>query len=407
MGYMGDAVKGVTWIGVSRVFIRIFSVVRAAIIARVLRPDNVGVFGITTIVLSLTEIVTETGVNIFLTQQHENIDEYINSAWVVSIIRGLIISTVIFLSAPFVAQFYSSPDALSLLQLVSIVPVLRGFINPSVVKFVKDLRFNTEFFYRSSQFLVESVISIILVLTLRSTVSLVWGLIGGAVYELIFTFMTARPLPRFVFHKQYLKEITHSGKWLTATGIFNYLYHNGDNLVVGKVLGTGALGLYDMAYKLSILPITEVSDVFTKVTFPVFVKIAHDKPRLLKAYMKLVGVIAIIVIPLGLILSIFSTPIVTILLGPKWVGAIPALRILAIFGAIRAISMSAVSPVYALKKQEMITVITFVSLLGLAVTIVPFIAWWGLPGAGASALVGTLLCLPFVVGYLRKLFRPE
>lgn len=407
MGYMGDAIKGVTWIGFSRAVIRAFSVVRAAIIARILSPSNVGVFGITTIVLSLTEILTETGVNIFLIQQHENIDEYIDSAWVVSIIRGFLIGAVIFISAPFVAGFYNSSEAESLLRLVSIVPLLRGFINPSVVKFTKDLRFNTEFIYRSSQFLVESIVSIVLVVIFKNTASLVWGLIAGAVYELCFTFVTARPIPRFVFHRQYLKEIRQSGKWLTATGIFNYLYHNGDNLVVGKMLGTGPLGFYDMAYKFSMLPITEVSDVYTKVTFPVFVKIAGDRSRLRRAFLRSVGVVALLVIPAGVILAVFSEPIVTIILGAKWVGMIPALRVLSIFGAIRAIAMSAVSPVYALKKQEMITVITFVSLFGLAVTIVPFIQWWGLPGAGASALTGTLLCLPFVFAYLRKLLWKE
>ena len=79
------------------------------------------------------------------------------------------------------------------------VPLIRGFINPSVVKFRKDLLFHKEFAYRILVFSVESVVSILGVIILRSTYGLVYGLIAGAIFELFYTFIVARPWPKFRF----------------------------------------------------------------------------------------------------------------------------------------------------------------------------------------------------------------
>jgi len=95
MGYTKQTIKGISWIGAFRIVTRIISFARTALLARLLTPRDFGVFGIATLVLSFLEIVTETGINIILVQKKENINEFINTAWVTSIIRGVLISIFI------------------------------------------------------------------------------------------------------------------------------------------------------------------------------------------------------------------------------------------------------------------------------------------------------------------------
>lgn len=408
MGYSKDAIKGISWLGGLRIFTRILSLVRQVILARLLTPGQFGLFAIVGIVLSLTEVFTETGINIFLIQKKENkesIDTYVNTAWVVSICRGIIIAFIIVISAPFISSFFNSKELYPLLILGSTVPLIRGFINPSVVKFIKELRFNKEFSYRTSIFFVESFISIILAYILQSPASLVWGLIAGALFEVILSFRLVSPIPAFVFDKKLFKEILTKGKWLTLSGIFNYLYHHGDDIVVGKILGAVPLGLYDRAYAISMLPISEVSDTFSKATFPLYVKITEDIERFKYAYIKSLVSMSFIVVPIGMVFFFFPEQIITLILGPRWLSASQALQVLAIFGAVRAIASSIIAPIYALQKQEMVTVITFVSLVGMALTIIPFVQNWGIVGAGYSALFGTLLSLPVILFFLRSIFK--
>ena len=237
MGYTKQALKGISWIGGFRFVTRIISFLRTAIIARVLTPSQFGIFSIVAIVYSIADILTETGINIFLIQQKENIDEYINTAWVVSIIRGIGIALIITVASPIIGMVYASSETSQLLLIISFVPVVRGFINPSVAKFLKELQYHKEFYYRTSIFLVESLFSVLFVFSFHSPIGLVLGLLIGAFYEVIVSFIIAKPLPSFHFELSRFKYVIHQGKWLTATGIFNYLYHNADNLIVGKLCG--------------------------------------------------------------------------------------------------------------------------------------------------------------------------
>lgn len=82
-------------------------------------------------------------------------------------------------------------------------------------------------------------------------------------------------------------------------------------------MGTASLGYYDMAYRISLIPITDIGDVIAKVTFPIYVKISHDKRRLQEAFIKSFLLVVGIVVPIGIVLFIFPKEIVTLVLGEK------------------------------------------------------------------------------------------
>lgn len=402
MGYRNKSIKGFAWLGTNRIIIRGISLLRIAILARILSPLQFGIFGIASIMLDVLEIFTETGINIILIQNKENSDKYISTAWIVSIFRGFIIFSVIFLLAPFISVFFNAPSALNIVRLISFVPLLRGFINPSVAKFSKDLHFHKEFYYRSSVFLVEAIISIFLVIIYKSPVGMVWGLIAAAFFEIFFSFIFASPRPKLEFDKSIFKNVVGRGKWITLGGIFNYLYQNLDNMTVAKILGPASLGFYDMAYRISLLPITEVADVIGKITLPVYVKISEDKERLRKAFFKSLAVISILIFPLGLVLLLFPNSIISIALGNKWLPAAPVLQLLAIFGILQALLYPMMTLLLSVHKQRICTFINFVNFIGLVVTIIPLTLAYGITGAAFSSIIGALVTFPGAIYFTRK-----
>jgi O-antigen/teichoic acid export membrane protein len=383
---------------------RVIGIVRISIIAHLLSPYGLGVFAVATISLGFLEIITETGINVFLIQEKEEIEKYINTAWVVSIFRGLFISFLIFISAGYVAKFFNSPESQSLLYLVCFVPLIRGFINPSIVKFQKNLAFNKEFLYRVSVFFVESSFSIVGAFVTKSPLGLIWGLIGGAVYEVIFTFFVVEPRPKLIFELSKIKRVISRGKWLTLFGIFDYVYTTFDNVIVGRMLGVGLLGIYQNAYKISTTPLTEVGDIFFRVTFPFFSKISDDKERLQESFLKNTIVTTVLMTAAGIFVYVFADPIVRIVLGNGWESAIPVTRLLTILGVTRGIASSTSSFLIAKQKQKYTATVTFVSAIGLLVTIVPLINIYGIMGAGMAAIIGTLISLPLTIYYVKKTF---
>jgi O-antigen/teichoic acid export membrane protein len=410
MGYLKTTLSGISWSVGQRWIVRGLTILRLAILARILSPAQFGVFGVATIVLGFLETFTETSINFFLVQEKKEIDHYINTAWIISIIRGLVIGLIILTFSGPISDFFHSDESLTVLRFMALVPIIRGFINPSVAKLQKNLLFKNEFIYKTLLFTVDSVVSILFSVITRNASGLVWGMLASAVFEVSLSYLLFRPKPAFLWNRNIAKEIISRGKWITAAGIFNYFYQNADNLVVGRLLGESSLGIYSSAYKLSSLPVSEVSDVIARVTFPVYVKISHDLSRLKSAFIKSSLVISLISVFMGLFIYIFAAPIVAIVLGSAWTEAIPVLRVLSVYGVTKSIT-NTIYPIFlATEKQNYITYINLASCLGLGLTILPFVSRWGIMGAGYAAIVGALVSVPPSIYFAHetiKNFKPN
>src|SRR3989344_5394415 len=338
MGYLRNTIKGVSWIATLRIATRIITLLRTVLLARLLVPSQFGVFGIASLILAFFEVLTETGVNVFLIQQKKDIKEYIDSAWIVSIIRGAVLSLSIVLLAPFIASFFSSQESHGVILFIAII-------------------------------------------------------------------LFIQPRPKLNFEQDKVKRIMGRGKWVTLSGIFTYIAQEGDNVAVGKILGTAPLGIYQVAYKFSTLPISEITDVVSKVVFPVYTKISHEPVRLFRAFIRTSLAISIGASLLGAIIFLFSETIISVLLGSNWTSVVPVIKILSIYGVLRAIFGSVSSLFLAVGKQEYIASMTFVRVLGLAIPIVPLTLRYGLIGAGYAALFSVLIELPMIMLYTIKIFR--
>ncbi len=407
MGYLKDTVKGAWWVGSLRVATRVIALIKTTVIARILTPNAFGVFGIAMIVMAFLEIITETGINVFLIQEEDDIDSYINTSWVVSIFRGLIMAAVLVLSSGLIANFFKSPESQSLIILISLVPLVRGFINPSEVKLQKDLMFRRDFIFRFVIFAFDALVGVFATIVTKSASGPIYGLIAGAILEAVLSFIIVNPKPKFILDLEKTKKVINRGKWITGAGIFDYLFENIDDVAIGRIMGSGPLGLYQMAYKLATLPITEVADVLGKVTLPIYVKISTDSKRIKKAFIRTTIGVAFLTIPFGLILIFFSKNIILLILGPNWLGAVPALQVITIHAILRAIINPALTLYLAVKKQHYVTAVTLLGTLGLGATIITLVSRFGLVGAGVSTIFSILLTIPLVIYYTQKIFKEK
>lgn len=212
------------------------------------------------------------------------------------------------------------------------------------------------------------------------------------------SFAVIRPLPTFNFNSQKFMKIFHSGKWVTLFGIFDFAASQGDSIAIGRVLGAGSLGIYQMGYTIATLPITEISDVANRVIFPVYSKISEEISRLKRGFLKITLVVSAVSISLGLIIFFFPKDLFILIFGQKWEQTLVVLKPLAIYGAIRGISNTASSLFFALGKQKYVAGTTMIRLAVLAASIVPLTLNFGLVGAGYSVLLsGVVEILP--IGY--------
>ena len=310
--------KGGFWVFALRITKQIFYIIRLIILARILAPADFGLLGIAMLTMMTLETFSQTGFQAALIQKKEDINAYLNSAWTVGILRGFILFIILYFIAPYVAAFFNSPQAKPIIQVIGFAILINAFTNIGVVYFQKELEFKKQFIYQFSGTLADFVIAVSAALLLRSVWALVFGLLAGNAARLVVSYFIHPYKPHISFDIVKLKELFGFGKWVLGSSILIFLITQGDDIFVGKLLGTTMLGFYQLAYKISNTPATEITHVISGVTFPAYSKLQDDIPRLREAYLKVLQLTAFLSFPLAGLIFVLAPDFTKIFLGEKW-----------------------------------------------------------------------------------------
>lgn len=399
------AVSGGIWVFIARISDKGLGLIRLIILARVLAPDDFGLMGIALLAMSTLATFSQTGFNAALVQTKKNIEEYLDTAWTVQIIRGMVLSGLLLATAPLVATFFDTPKATAIVRVIAITVLLQGFTNIGVVYFRKELEFNKQFIYQSSGTVADLSVAIPAALILRSVWALVFGLLAGAIVRLIMSYAIHPYRPKIQFEPGKARELFGFGKWVFGSAIVLFLLIQGDDILVGKILGVAALGFYQMAYRLSNLPATEITNVISQVTFPVYSKLQDNLPKLREAYFKTLQLTTFVAIPLATGILVLAPEFTKIFLGDKWIPIIIPLQILCIFGAIRSIGATMGSLYKSVGKPYITFYNNLVKLFVLAIIIYPLTKYYGLIGVSLAITIPTVIQLFIVTTIFSRMFK--
>lgn len=394
MGFRTAFVRGFSWNVGLKIASKVLALVKLFVLARLLTQRDFGLFSLTLISISIIEVFTQTGVNTTILQTNKPISYYLNTAWVISIVRGFLISAVMLIIAWPMQLFYNEPDLIPLLLLASLIPVVRGFINPALVNMVRKLEFAKDTYFRFSLVMIEVVSAVILGIIFRSVYALIIPLLLSALAEVIFSHLFLSPKPRFQFKRVVGREIFSQTKWLSGISIFDYLNKNLDDLIIGKLLSTELLGVYRNAYSLSHSATAEVGISVIHATFPIYAKLQTEKERLKKAFLRtMIGFGFILFIPtIGLI--VLPELAVTIAFGEKWLLAATILPMLALAGYVQGVIDSASTLLTVTRKYRGIIVSYAVSTTVMVVGLLTLVPWLGFKGTGLSILLARCTAFP-------------
>lgn len=405
MSYRKKAFLGVGYLTLLNILTQAISFLKLSILARILMPADFGVFALVTTTITTFETLSETGFNYAAIHMNIEIKKIAKTLLVINILRGILLAMLTLLSAPLLSYFFKNTDLLILLLLASIIPFLRGFINPITIRFQKELEFNKVFLAQFIPIVFTVISSIVLVYYFRSALSLLLGLIVGTFSEVLFSYMIVTFPLKEPFNKKYIRKLFSYGKWITAGGLINYLSIQIDNLFIGKFFGTEALGLYDFAFKTANLAFTQITDTISRVAFPLYVKRNKEKKHLQNLFIKNVLSVTIPAIFLTIPFLLFPKEILLVLFGEKWLPAAPTLQILSVYGLLRA-SIGPGGPLFlSVGKPEILTkisTVTFVILLGL---LFPLSKIAGVEGVALAMTISYLLIFPLYSYQIYKYFK--
>jgi len=363
MSLRNEVLHSLKWLAGARFAGQLVAWAITIVVIRILKPTDYGLMAIAQVLIGFAALFQELGLYSAMVQKRNLTDRQIEQAFGFLIVVNLAIYLVVFLIAPFLADFFGDP------RLTNIVRVLGIQFPLASVGVVQDAMLS-----RSMRFKRKSIANLVIVIgngftTLGFAVAgagvwaLVAGSMAGSLIRPVALSIAARHWCRPRFSREGLSEMLNFGKFVTMSRVLWYVYSNSDVFILGKILSTEHLGFYSIAMQLASLPMQKVSELLDQVGFAAYSTVQHDMAAIRSHFLKAVRILSFLSFPIFWGISSVSPDLVDVVLGKRWEKAILPLQLLALVMPIRMVGHGTGSPLLAIGKPEIGTMNTFIALV--------------------------------------------
>lgn len=377
----GDMIRGSLWMVATRWVMRSIGLVGTIVLARLLVPEDFGLIAMAMLVVGLLDILTSFGVDLALIRNADAQRKHFDTAWTIQVMQGVMVAVALVAAAPFAAGYYDEPRIVPVMQILALGVAAQGFNNIGVVAFRRDLNFVREFWFMVIKRLISFVVTVAVALIWRNYWALVTGVIAGQTLGVVLSYAMHPYRPRFSLEA--IGEVWSFSQWMLAINIGDYLYSKADEFIVAGVAGSKHLGVYTMASDISNMPTTELVFPISRALFPGYAKLAAEPQRFVYAYLNVLSFVALFATGVGVGIAVVAHDLTVVVLGPKWLDAVPIIQWLALFGVIRAIYGQSGNVLTALGRVRSLSMLMWLQLLFL----IPLAAW----AAVAIGIVGVAM----------------
>ena len=391
------------WVTMQRVSAMLFNFLKITVLTHFLSPSEFGIFGVALITLSVISSFTQTGFNEALIQKKGNIQPYLNSSWTFRILRSVVVAVILFAIAPWAAAFFNSHESVVVIRAITGIIIIRAFVNIADIYLRKNLDFKTQFFYLSGGEVIDVALSIIFAIVLQNFWALYIGFLGRSVYRLIVSFIIFRFRPKLELDLQKIGELFRFGKWILAGSVIVIFSMYFDNIMVGKLIGIAALGIYQVGFKFSHTGSGELTNVLSQIYFPYFSVIQDNKKEMETSYLNLLKLNIIIMTYIAMGMITLAPAFTILFLDSKWHSIIGIIQILAIASFLHSVVETS-SPFFKGKgKPKLVMFYQAVKVFALVVLVFLLAKPYGIKGVAYSVVFSELASIIYWFVVLRKM----
>lgn len=386
------SIKGVAWNAAGNVVQQLTLLVTMVLLARILSPQEFGIYALLMVFVSFSQILAQMGTASAVIYFDDLSDRFLSTAFYFTVGTSLVVYLLLFSAAGFLADFMDEAALRGLLQLIGLVLVINSLSMIQRALLEKKMDFRKVILVEKSSLLVSSGIGITAAILGFGAKSFVMMALSQAILQLMGFTIFGRWRPRWMFGVRELRRMLSYSLNLVGFTIINYFARQSDNFLVGKFIGSGALGIYSVAYRIMLYPLENVSRVLIRVLFPAFSEVKHDNARFKRGYVQAISFIALVTFPLMLGLLVVAPLFVDVVFGEGWEELAPLLMILSLVGLQQSI-VTTVGSIYLAKGTT--GMMFWIGGINAVVTVLFFIGgvWFGIRGMAIAYLIANLLML--------------
>ncbi len=360
-------------------------------VARLLGAEELGIFGIALLVLGTLDAITATGIETSLVSRPGRVERDLDPAFTLQLLQGAAVAVLLCALAPLAAGFFGTPRAMPVLWALAAVPVLRGLASPAVALLVRRVEFRRLFWWGLPEAAAGFLVGVGVAVLRRDVWALVAAAVASQLVSTAVSYAVAPYRPRLRVRGTGARRLLQYGKWINGTRILMFLSLNVGNLVVGRFLGTAALGLYQVAFRIAEIPVASITRAAGRVALPTLTRLRRSPEQLRRRYLWIVWVVVAANGAFAAFLLLLGVRLVEWLLGPEWIPMLPALHLLAVAMVFRGVMVVCSQLFFAIGRPRATVGIHALRLLATVALLYPLTRLAGLQGVAAAVLVAHVL----------------
>lgn len=399
-----NAGRGLGWALAGNVVFKAGSFAISLVMVRLLVPEDFGLYAVALAANAFLIHVNDMGMIAATVQWRGEVRHMAATATTMAVGFSLGWYALFWVGAPFIADLAGSPDAATLVRLLTLTIVIDGFTAVSVG--VLQRRFRQDVLMKAIAigFAFSAVISVTLAANGAGAYSFVVGALAQSLVVAVLVLRAARVPLRLGFDRAVARRLVVFGVPLAAgLGVESILLYS-DSVIVGHVLGTATLGFYLLAFNVASWVPGLIGTAVRYVSIPAFSRLAEEEGgTLVRGVYRTLPLMVALVLPIAAGFVVLSSALINVLYGAHWAPAADALRFLAFVMVARMFT----ALVFDIQTSLGNTRVTLWLNLVWLVALVP--ALWvgansgGISGAAAAhAIVAVVVAIPFAGWLLHR-----
>ncbi len=383
--------SGFVWLLAQTVLSKVVGLVGQLLWTRLLSPSDFGLFTISYAITLGVGWMQEAGTREVLVRRPKHFERRANSAFWLSVLIALGGYALVWGFAPLLERFYERPHLALLVRIASLSPTFIALTNVAQAKLELEMRFSLLARANLVTMIAMAALTVTFAALHLGAVSFVLPLALAHGARCLYLYAVTRPPIRLHLETRKWKYLLHGIGLLIVTGLCNFALWQGDNIILGRVVSPGEVGLYAFAYNLSQQTLFLLSNNINSVLLPSLSRLNLDRERQLSVYLRATRALAVAGGLLCLLPAVIAPALLALFFNAKWAGAAPILVVLSVGMAIRVADATSEA---LLKAQGRFQVLTLSSIAhALTFLIVGLFAAHARGALGMACAVGACIAL--------------
>jgi O-antigen/teichoic acid export membrane protein len=362
----------------------------SVILARQLAPEVFGLIAMLNIFLAIGQSFVDSGFGSALIQRKNTTEEHYSSVFYFNIVLGIIISIILYNSAPLIASFFDQDILVSLTRVLSLKFLILPFSLIQMNLLMKDLNFKDRTKVNVTATTLSGIIGITMAFSGFGVWSLVAKMISRDIFSAILLWIFNNWRPSLTFSFKAIKELFSFGSRMFLSGLLNVVFTNIYQIIIGRFFSPASLGYYTRARTIQQMPTKNISSIVSTVVFSSFSKVQDDAVRLKRGIKTAVNYLMYINVPMMIGLALVARPLVMVLLTEKWLPIVNYLQILCLSGILYPLQVMNLNVLKSIGRSDLFFRLGLIkrtfTILGIAIG-----AYWGIIGIVWGQVIVSLL----------------